>query len=286
MNEEKQDLHDVTVQESAAPRWIGIAVAALAIVSLVALGVGWSASNRSKVLEQNLATQSQEIGQFKQGDDVLGQRLAKAEDTNSQLQGELSVVTDKMKLTQAELNRSRAQAKKIKDDDSKQLADLQNNLNGQLATKASADDVNKLGTDVNGVKTDLETTKNNLTMTRGEFGTLVAKNHDEIEELRRLGERDYYEFTINKRNQREKVGDLMVELKSVNTKKNLFTVSLYVDDARYDKKNRSVNEPIYFFSRGSRAPLEFTVNQVSKDKISGYLSVPKTNSTHAQASGN
>ncbi|MGH9690763.1 MAG: hypothetical protein ACRD4Q_07670 [Candidatus Acidiferrales bacterium] len=286
MNEEKQDLHDVTVQESAAPRWIGIAVAALAIVSLVALGVGWSASNRSKVLEQNLATQSQEIGQFKQGDDVLGQRLAKAEDTNSQLQGELSVVTDKMKLTQAELNRARAQAKKIKDDDSKQLADLQNNLNGQLATKASADDVNKLGTDVNGVKTDLETTKNNLTMTRGEFGTLVAKNHDEIEELRRLGERDYYEFTIDKRNQREKVGDLMVELKSVNAKKNLFTVSLYVDDARYDKKNRSVNEPIYFFSRGSRAPLEFTVNQVSKDKISGYLSVPKTNSTHAQASGN
>ncbi len=285
MNEEK-DLHDVTVQESAAPRWIAIAVAVLAIVSLVALGVGWSASNRSKALEQNLATQSQEIGQFKQGDDVLGQRLAKAEDTNSQLQGELSVVTDKMKLTQAELNRARAQAKKIKDDDSKQLADLQNNLNGQLATKANADDVNKLGTDVNGVKTDLETTKNNLTMTRGEFGTLVAKNHDEIEELRRLGERDYYEFTIDKKNQRQKVGDLMVELKSVNTKKNLFTVSLYVDDARYDKKNRSVNEPIYFFSRGSRAPLEFTVNQVSKDKISGYLSVPKTNSTHAQASGN
>jgi hypothetical protein len=48
-----------------------------------------------------------------------------------------------------------------------------------------------------------------------------------------------------------------------------------------------VNEPIYFFSRGTRAPMELTVNQVGKDKIAGYLSVPKSASnTHAQASGN
>ena len=283
MNDER---HDVIVQDAAAPRWMGIAVVALAIISLVGLGVGWSASNRSKALEQTLAGQNQQFAQFKQGDDVLGQRLAKAEDANAQLQGELSVVTDKMKLTQTELNRARTQAKKIRDDETKELTDLQNNVTGQLATKASVDDVNKIGTDVNGVKTDLETTKNNLTMARGEFGTLIAKNHDEIEELRRLGERDYYEFTIDKKNTREKVGDLMVELKNVNQKKNIYTISLYVDDARYDKKNRSVNEPIYFFTRGTRAPMEFTVNQVGKDKIAGYLSVPKTGSAHAQASGN
>ncbi len=105
------------VQEAAAPRWIGIAVVALAVVSLVGLGVGWSASNRSKALEQTLSGQNQQLNQFKQGDDVLGQRLAKAEDTNAQLQGELSVVTDKMKLTQTELSRARAQAKKIREDD-------------------------------------------------------------------------------------------------------------------------------------------------------------------------
>jgi hypothetical protein len=287
MNEERQDLHVVPPQETtSAPRWMGISVVALAIVSLVALGIGWSASNQSKTLAQNFTEQSQELNQFKQGDDVLSQRLAKAEDTNSQLQGELSVVTDKMKLTQKELNRARSQAKLIKEQGDKEIADLQNNLNGQLATKASADDVNKLGTDVNGVKTDLETTKTDLTMARGEFGTLIAKNHDQIEELRRMGQRDYYEFTIDRKNQREKVGDLMVELRNVNPKKNLFTVSLYVDDSRYDKKNRSVNEPIYFFTRGSREPMEFTVNQVAKNKISGYLSVPKANTTHAQASGN
>lgn len=283
MNDER---NDVVVQKAAAPRWMGIAVVALAVVSLAGLGVGWSASNRSKALEQTLSGQNQQLNQFKQGDDVLGQRLAKAEDANAQLQGELSVVTDKMKLTQTELGRARAQAKKIRDDETKQIADLQTNVAGQLATKASVDDVNKIGTDVNGVRTDLDATKNNLQMTRGEFGTLVAKNHDEIEELRRLGERDYYEFTIDKKNTREKVGDLMVELKSVNQKKNVYTVSLYVDDSRYEKKNRSVNEPIYFFTRGTRAPMEFTVNSVGKDKIAGYLSVPKAGSTHAQAAGN
>jgi len=280
MLEEKQQ--EVT-SEAPAPRWIGIVVVALAVISLAALGVGWTASNRSAALQQTLATQTQ---QFHQNEDVLSQRLSKAEDTNAQLQGELSVVTDKMKLTQGELTRARAQAKQIKEEDSKQLADLQNNVNGQLATKASVDDVNKLGTDVTAVKTDLDATKNNLNMTRGEFGTLIAKNHDEVEELRRLGERDYYEFTIDKKNTREKVGDLMVELRGVNEKKNLYTVAIYVDDNRYEKKNRSANEPIYFFTHGSRAPLEFTVNQIGKDKIVGYLSVPKVATTHAQASGN
>jgi len=280
MSEER---HDVIVEDAAAPRWIGVVFVVLAIVSLGALGVGWSATNRAKALEQNFAIQLQ---QSRQSNEVLGQRLAKAEDTNAQLQGELSVVTDKVKLTESEINRARAQAKKIKDEDTKQLADLENNVSGQLATKANLESVNKIGTDVDGVKTDLESTKANLNLARGEFGTLIAKNHDEIEELRRLGERDYYEFAIERKNQREKVGDLMVELHGVNTKRNVYSVALYVDDARYDKKNRSVNEPIYFFTHGTRAPVDFVVNQVGKDKISGYLSVPKVNATHAQASGN
>jgi hypothetical protein len=278
MSDERQDV--VIADEATAPRWVGIVVVALAVVSLVALGAGWTASTRSKQLEQSLAAQAQAS---KQNDDVISQRLAKAEDTNAQLEGELSVVTDKMKLTEGELTRARSQAKKIKEDDAKELAEMQNQTNAQLATKASVDDVNKIGTDVTGVKTDLDTTKNNLQMARGEFGTLIARNHDEVEELRRLGERDYYEFTIDKKNSREKVGNLMVELHTTNLKKSQYGVTIFVDDQRHDKKSLTANEPLYFFQSGARAPLEFVVNQVGKDKISGYLSVPKANSTHAQA---
>jgi hypothetical protein len=277
MSEERQE---IITEDAAAPRWVGIVIVALAVVSLVALGAGWTASTRSKELEQNLASQNE---QFKRNEDVLSQRLAKSEDTNAQLQGELSVVTDKMKLTEGELSKARTQTKKIKEEDAKELADLQNETSAQLATKANVDDVNKLGTDVNGVKTDLEGEKNNLQMARGEFGTLIAKNHDEVEELRRLGERDYYEFSIDKKNNREKVGNLMVELHNTNTKKSQYTVTIFVDDQRHDKKGLTANEPLYFFENGARAPLEFVVNQVGKDKITGYLSVPKVNQAHTQA---
>ena len=277
MSEQRQDF---ITEDASAPRWVGIVVVALAVVSLVALGAGWTASTRSKDLEQNLATQSE---QFKKNEEVLDQRLAKAEDTNAQLQGELSVVTDKMKLTEGELGKARLQAKKIKDEDAKELSDLQNQTSAQLATKASVDDVNKLGTDVNGVRSDLDNEKNSLQMTRGEFGTLIAKNHDEVEELRRLGERDYYEFSIEKRNDREKVGNLMVELHGTNIKKSQYTVTIFVDDQRHEKKGLSANEPLYFFENGARSPLEFVVNQVGKDKITGYLSVPKVSQPHAQA---
>ena len=277
MSEQRQDF---IAEDAAAPRWVGIVVVALAVVSLVALGAGWTASTRSKELEQNLANQNE---QFKKNEGVLDQRLAKAEDTNAQLQGELSVVTDKMKLTEGEHGKARLQAKKIKEEDAKELSDLQNQTSAQLATKASVDDVNKLGTDVNGVRTDLDAQKNSLQMTRGEFGTLIAKNHDEVEELRRLGERDYYEFSIDHKNNREKVGNLMVELHGTNIKKSQYTVTIFVDDQRHEKKALSANEPLYFFENGARSPLEFVVNQVGKDKITGYLSVPKVSQPHAQA---
>jgi len=194
-----------------------------------------------------------------------------------------------MKLTQTELTRARAQANKIKADDAKQIQSLQSNLsdiNGQVATKASIDDMNKIGTDVTGVKTDLETTKNSMNMMHGEFGTLIARNHDEVEELRRLGERDYYEFTIDKKNTREKVGNVMVELRGTNTKKSQYNVTIFVDDQRHEKKNLSANEPLYFFASGARAPLEFVVNQVGKNKIVGYLSSPKTAPAQASTSTN
>jgi hypothetical protein len=143
--------------------------------------------------------------------------------------------------------------------------------------EALTKDVTNLGTDVNGVATDLDPTKNNLQMARGEFGTLIARNHDEVEELRRLGERDYYEFNIEKLDLREKVGDVMVELQATNSKTSQYSVTIFVDDQRYDKKDITANEPLYLFENGEHAPLEFVVTQVGQDKVMGYLSVPKAN---------
>ena len=268
MIEERDDREVVDREAEGAPRWLGLAVIALAVVSLLALGVGWSASNHAKNAEQGLATDVQSL---RHTQDVLTQRLAQSEEASAQVQGQLHVVTDRLKLTQGELTAARRQAKVIKEDYGKKLQTMESSL----ATKASSEDVNKLGTDVTGVKGDLESTKNNLQMARGELGTLIARNHEEIEQLRRLGERDYYEFTLGKKGSRQKVGNLMVELRGINPKRNQFSVALYVDDMRLEKKNRSINEPIYFYTRGSRAPLELVVNQLGKSKVSGYISAPK-----------
>ncbi|MGB6199830.1 MAG: hypothetical protein WBF35_09810 [Candidatus Acidiferrales bacterium] len=266
---------NTTVVTDSAPRWVGIAVVALAIVTLVALGVGWNATTQARNAEQSLALQSKS---FQQNQDSLAQRLSQTEEADAQLQSDLGVVTNKLQLTQAQLDSARHQETQIKKDYTSQI----NTVNTQLATKASSDDVTALGGDVNGVKTDLENTKNSLQSTTDQFGQLIAKNHDEIDQLRRLGERDYYEFTLSNTTQKQTVGDMQIQLRGTNVKHNQFSMALYVDDMRLEKKNRAVDEPIYFYTRGSRTPLELVVNQIGKDKITGYLSVPK--STPAQAS--
>lgn len=277
-----EDRQDIAVTTEGTPRWLGLAVVGLAAVSLVALGIGWSAVNHSRALEQSAAAEAKAT---QHNVETITQRLGQAEESNAQVQGQLNVVTDRLKLTQGELASARKQAKQIKEESAKQMAEMETSVRSELATKASTDDVNKLNGDVSGVKSDLDATKNNLQMARGEFGTLIAKNHDEIEELRRLGQRDYFEFTIERKGTRQKVGDLMVELRGTNPKKNQFTLALYVDDTRFEKKNRATNEPIYFYTRGSRAPLELVINQVGKNRIVGYLSVPKARATSAANSG-
>jgi chromosome segregation ATPase len=272
---EERENSAVTPEQPATPRWVGMIVVLVAVVSLIALGVGWTADNATKSTDKALAAQVQTD---KQAQSVLEQRLQQAEETNAQVQGELSVITNRLKLTQGELANARVQAKHIKADSEKQFAAVQQQeqqLNTQLATKASADDLNKLGTDVNGVKTALDGTNQNLQMAKDQFGNLIARNHDQIEELRRMGERNIYEFTVSRKNIKQHVGDLTVELRGTNTKKQMFTLTILVDDKQFEKKNRSADEPIYFYTHEYQVPLEMVVNTVGKNKVTGYLSVPK-----------
>jgi hypothetical protein len=145
-----------------------------------------------------------------------------------------------------------------------------------------------VSSDVVAVKADLETTKNDLKMARSDLGTLIARNGEEIDVLRRLGERDYVEFTIQGRKKPQPVGPVTVDLRSVDIKRNKFTVALVVDDMRTEKRDRLVNEPIFFYPRGSRQATEFVVNSVAKDKITGYISTPKrpAMATTAASAGN
>src|SRR5271170_5347241 len=258
-----------------APRWVGLAVAVLGGISLLGLGVGWSALNHANSIEQT--TQAS----VKQANDALAQRLAKEDEVNQALQSDLKVVTGKLNLTQGELIAARKQNKNATAAVDQKVEGLASSVKAELANKANSGDVDKLNGDVTGVKTDLDATKNSIQMARSEMGTLIARNHDEIDQLRRMGPRDYYEFTVQRKGGATKVGVIQIELKDTNTKKNRYTINVLADDNSFEKKDRSVNEPIFFYTGGTRQALELVVNKVSKATASGYLSVPKAPETAA-----
>jgi hypothetical protein len=275
MSEFQEPLNHTT---TGTPRWVGLAVAVLGGVSLLGLGVGWSALNHANNIEQS--TQAS----VKQANDALSQRLAKEDDVNQALQSDLKVVTDKLNLTQGQLIAARKQNKNATAAVDQKVNGLATSVKAELATKANAEDVNKLNGDVTGVKGDLDATKNSIQMARSEMGTLIARNHDEIDQLRRMGQRDYFEFTVSRKGGSQKVGNIQVQLKDTNTKKNQYTINVLADDKNFEKKNRSVNEPIFFYTGGTRAALELVVNKVTKTTASGYLSVPKAQETTAASS--
>jgi small-conductance mechanosensitive channel len=192
MTEERDNIQPVT---DSAPRWMGLAVISLAVLSLVGVGMAWNATSNTRDAKQALAAQSAQSKTFQQNQEQLTQRLAQAEQMNAQMQGELNLVSDKLKLTQSQVAVARNQVKQERADYTKKLTDVESTL----ATKASADDVKAIGTDVNGVKSDLDATKGNLLALRGEHGELIARNHEELEQLKRMCERDYFEFTLDGR---------------------------------------------------------------------------------------
>ena len=145
--------------------------------------------------------------------------------------------------------------------------------------------ISEVGTEVTSVKSDVASTKSELEKTVADLkrvggdldghSTLIATNGKELSALRALGERNYFEFNIKKSKQSQKVGEIMVMLKKADAKRNRYTIELTADDKTVEKKDRTVNEPLQFLTSKARQPYEIVVNDVKKDQIVGYLSVPK-----------
>jgi len=155
--------------------------------------------------------------------------------------------------------------------------------------KVSADTANtkvqEVGTEVSTVKTDLGATKGQLEKTIADLkrangdldghSALIATNAKELSALRALGERNYVEFNITRAKQAQKVGDVFVRLEKADPKHNRYSIELTADDKKVEKKDRTVNEPLQFLTSKSKQPYEIVVNDVKKDQIAGYLSIPK-----------
>ncbi len=260
----------------SVPGWVIAAVAVLGVIALVGLVMAHNASLQAQEAQQNSDTKVKAVqADFTSQLAQLQQHQAQADTANAGLQSDLTVVTKRLRLTQNDLKKARDEAETIRTEDQQKIAEVDAAAKTELATKASTDEVKSVDGKVDGVRTDLNGTQTDLKMARSELGTLIARNHEDVEQLRRLGEREYIEFTIDGKNKPQKVGSFMVELRGTNPNKKRYNVALIVDDSRIEKKNLPVNEPIFFHQGTDRRPLELVVNSVSKDKVTGYISIPK-----------
>jgi uncharacterized protein (DUF2141 family) len=277
-------MSDEYIENKSGASWHLPAIIVLGLIAIGGLAFGWNASSKLDTTQQAMTAQVNSVKTSVEQDMTsLKDRLVQDEKSNTDLQGDLKVVTDKLKITQGQLKKARAEAAAAVQDTTQKLTALDTSVHTELATKAANDDLKNVDTKVGGVRTDLDSTRDDLKMARSEMGTLIARNHDEIDQLRHLGERDYIEFTIAGKNKPQKVGNLTVELKGVNEKRGQYSVAMTAEDRRLEKKNRAMNEPIFFYLSGTKIPEELVINKVGKDTVSGYVSIPKANGQPAAA---
>jgi hypothetical protein len=249
---------------------------ALLTVVALALLLGLGGMIWSYTLSNRLATQQQALTDASAQNTKLSASL---KDTDARL----NVATDELKtslgLTQQQLD-TRSAALQVRES-REERAEKQ--TEGQVAAVSSA--VTDVQTDVGGVKTDVAKTQSDLADTNSQLtsmkgdlnghSTLIARNSDELEILKHKGDRNYYQFTLV-RGMKQQVGTVSLELKKADSKQSKYTLVVFSDDKQYMKKDKSLNEPLQFYSGKDPLLFEIVVNNVSaRNTVTGYLSSPK-----------
>ncbi len=262
--------------EDTPRTYSGALLGAIAVSLLAAVaGLVWCAT-----LSSRLSTAQTELADAKQENINMAAQLR---ETDARLRVTTDELGRSLGLTQKQLDARAQEIIRREQADAKQLASAQQQTAQQVSAVSS--DLTNVKTDMGGVKTDVAKTQSDLASAMSQLqsikgdlsdhSSLIARNHDELELLKHMGDRNYYEFTLNK-GQKKPVGTVSLELRKADAKHSRFTIDIFADDKTYEKKNRNLNEPLQFYSGKSPALFEVVVNSInSKNQISGYLSTPK-----------
>jgi hypothetical protein len=191
-------------------------------------------------------------------------------------------LTSEVGMTKAEIAQRAAELERQQKASAAKLTAAQSQQGQQLA--AVNTEVSGVKTEVTSAKTDIQKTQTDLAATNaklehamGDLGVqsgLIAHNSSELEMLKRKGERNYYDFTLAK-NARTPVSTISLQLKKVDPKKSKFTLNVIADDKTIEKKDRTLLEPLQFYTGRDRMLYEVVVFSADKNSIKGYLSTPK-----------
>jgi len=270
------DTEPVIVAERSAS---GAFIAAVIVACLLGLGAliwCYGLQNHITAAEQKLAASDKRNDQLTEQLEATKARLSATTQTLSQnvgaTQKQIDARTDTIMVAQRAQNAATAK-----------LAQEQQAAEKQIG--AVSNDVASVKTDVGGVKTDvattrsdLETTKSQLQRVVGDAGVmsgLIATNHDELEVLKHKGDRNYVEFTLQKGAKPTLMSTITLQLKKVDNKHSRYTLNVSADDRNIEKKDKNLDEPVQFYTGKNPVLFELVVNNIEKNKVSGYLSTPK-----------
>jgi hypothetical protein len=255
------------------------AVPAVIVVSLLGIaGVGfaWSSAARTRHAErENYAS--------------LEKRLVQTEETNAQLRGQLSVVSDRLQLTPEEEAEAQRITERVRGMDAPEIAKLDAELRGELSAKANISEVeNKVNNtdleeltakshkEVVAVRKEVDNTKKDVLAMVSELNKRLEHHQREIELLRTSGQHTDYDFLLNGKGAKSTIAGVTIELQDSNVKKNQFNITLLFGTTRLVQKNRLLDEPIFFYRPNDTAPMELVVDKLAKHRVSGRLIVPKS----------
>jgi cell division protein FtsB len=262
-------------ESTGTPRWIAV-LFGVVIAALVVIGVaGYSTQSR---MSQDLAEQQKQ-------NKVLSAELEQANARIADLKSKMEITTQRVGLTQSELAQAKSRAEAIR----KEQQTSDEKLTAQLGQvqKESEEKIGAVATEVGGAKKDIEATKTDLEATKGKLerslgdmnvmSGLIARSRDDLDELRRRGDRNYYEFTIVRSKAPQRVGPVQMSLNKTDPKKAKYTITVVADDKTIEKKDKTSGEPVQFYVKGTSrmAPYEIVVFDVGKNQITGYLATPK-----------
>jgi chromosome segregation ATPase len=260
-------------------------VLALAAVSCFAIWSNVQLEHQVNQLRAALETQltdmntaAQEVGkQNTSAVDALRSELDEVRKQASTAAGRAKTAADKR--AQDLVNKLAEEHRKQREQVDSELGVLKqsaSSANEKVANVAS--DVTAVRSDIDRTKSDLDATRSDLKSVRGDLGVqsgLIATNSRELAALRELGERNYYEFDVPKSKLPMKIANISMVLRKADPKRSRYTLDVVADDRRIEKKDKYINEPVQFYVARSRAPYEVVVNEVKKDRIIGYLAIPK-----------
>lgn len=202
--------------------------------------------------------------------------------TNKNIEAGMEALGSKVGMTQEDLAKRTAELKAQQERAAARLGAEQQATNKEVANVNSA--VSGVRTDLGGAQSDIASTRSDLAATKAKLESaigdlnvhsgLIAKNHDELEFLKHKGDRNYFEFKLKKK-QRSPIATVSLELKKTDPKKSRFTLNVYADDHTIEKKDRTLGEPLQFYTGRDKQLYEIVVFNVSKEEISGYLATPK-----------